>query len=451
MAALRLLAISLPCALAEYTHLQFVGFPMQTGYNAFTSDGGLFYQDGSHSGQYAGLADPSTDVTKRIELMSDALRNAAASSAIDNRPTTLKIFAGTEFFFRGAVGAYNMSHPNGRAAVEGLASSLAELIKGDEWSDWLGFFGTTIGFQQSTTSTPYPVDSNGLTRRGLVDTYNFAMIRRGGPGGEQHVHFKKYISSIDFLDATPGFEGTVTYPVMNVTTPSTPAKSMSHTRKQYPILGGAARRSLEKVAGDAVDGRFEIANVSFCLDICLDHSMGVCASLLDAEKAAGTGPGLVSVHAIVSAGSSIQPKHVRVPAGGSAILADGLGSGAQQSVELTGSPMVEHVHRATAEEAPASVGEPGVDEVARAGGFEPNLVLNDDYVGYVRKTAVDVLGVNWRKRVDEVFGVQRYGAPKPPSPTPSKDGGSAADEAYTLAHEVKPQAYVFEATPIVKV
>jgi hypothetical protein len=156
-----------------------------------------------------------------------------------------------------------------------------------------------------------------------VDTYNFAMVRRGGANGEQFMHFKHYISSIDFLDATPGWEGTVTYPIMNVSLPpSSQPQPMGHTTKRYPILDGRARTDLEALAGRSVEGRFEIANVSFCLDICLDHAMGVCADALDAEKKAGTGPGLVSIHAIVSAGMKIEPKHVRVPPGGSAILKD---------------------------------------------------------------------------------------------------------------------------------
>ena len=142
---------------------------------------------------------------------------------------------------------------------------------------------------------------------------------------------------------------------------------------------------------------------------------------------------------------------MRVPPGGSAILADGLGAGAAQSVESDTSPMAEHTHRATADEARGSAGEPAVAAVARAGGFAPNLVLDDDYAGYVQRTSVDVLGDHWKSKVDEVFAVQRYGAPKPTSPTPHEDGGSAADEAYTLAHEVKPLAYVFATTPIVKV
>jgi hypothetical protein len=97
--------------------------------------------------------------------------------------------------------------------------------------------------------------------------------------------------------------------------------------------------------------------------------MGVCADALDAEKKAGTGPGLVSIHAIVSAGMKIEPKHVRVPPGGSAILADGLGAGAVQSVELHNPPMGAHVHKARSDEARAAVGDAAVEALARARGY----------------------------------------------------------------------------------
>jgi hypothetical protein len=37
------------------------------------------------------------------------VRAAASSTLIDNASTTLKVFAAPEFFFRGAIGAYNMA------------------------------------------------------------------------------------------------------------------------------------------------------------------------------------------------------------------------------------------------------------------------------------------------------------------------------------------------------
>ena len=442
-----------PSAAAAYTHLQFVGFPMQTGYNAFVSPGGLYYRETDGIGGYAGLGDEHGDVRGRIGLLNETLHALAASPLIDQRPTTLKVFAAPEFFFRGAAGAYNLSHTR---TAEGLAESLGGLIAGDAWKDWIAFFGTTIGFQPSDTSAVATSTDGGFAKRKLVDTYNFALIRRGGSNGERHLHFKHYISSIDFLDATPGDDGTITFPEMNVSLPKgTWPKPMRRVTKKYPILSGAARKGLERTAGPTVDGTFHIANVSFCLDICLDHAMGVCAKALDKEKAAGTGPGVVSIHAIVSAGMSIQPRHVRVPPGGSAILSDGLGAGAQQSIEGGGggeAAMVAHVHAATKDEARASVGEAAVENEAKAAGSNilPNMVLDENYSGRVKSTAVDVFGEDWKSRVNTLFAVQRYGASRPPwEETYSYDG--VAEEAWAFLKETKPMAHVFKVVPIVSV
>lgn len=135
LSALFRLSSLLAAASAEYTHLQYVGFPIQTGYDAFISDGGLFYQDYGHSGVYPGLENASTDISKRFELMSEALKTVAASSVIDHAPTTLKVFLMPEFFFRNAIGAYNMSDAGGKAAVEDLARSISSLLSGNEWHD----------------------------------------------------------------------------------------------------------------------------------------------------------------------------------------------------------------------------------------------------------------------------------------------------------------------------
>lgn len=436
-----------PLAMAQYTHLQYIGWPMQTGYNAFVSSGGLYYGEDGGIGIYAGKHDTTADIDARVSLMRDALLKVAASPDIDKRPSTLKIFAAPEFFFRGAIGAYPLGDDKGLRAVQGLAKKLNALIAGDEWRDWVCFFGTTIGYKPSHPST---VESAPGARRPLLDTYNFALVQRGGPGGERHVHFKTYISSIDFLDATPGTDGTVTFPDMNVSrAPLSWPKPMRKVTKVYPLISGAVKEGLERVVGRPVAApRFEMANVSFCLDICLDHGMGVCAKALDKEKAEGKGPGLVSVHAIVSAGMRINPLHVRVPAGGSALLADGLGAGAQQSLESHALPMASHVHPASPEEARASYGEAAVIAEARRAGVAPNLVLDDDYQGKVKSTPVEVLGPEWKARVNGVFAVQRYGAAKPPWDDYSY--GGAAEEAWAFVAEVKPEAHVFATVPIVR-
>lgn len=436
---------------AAYTDVSYIGFPMQTGYDAFVSPGGLFYGDSGGLGVYAGKASSVADIEGRVRLLGEVINTVGSDASIDRRPTTLKVFMVPEFFFRGAVGAYNMTETR---VVEELARKLGGLVEDPAWSDWVFYFGTTIGFRRSRSQTNATIAS-AFEPRALVDTYNFVQIRRGGPSREQHIHFKKFISSIDFLDATPGVDGTVTFPEMNVSAKAgAKPRPMRHVTKRYPLLDGLALRGLEAAAGTAVDGRFTMANVSFCVDICLDHAMGVCAKALDAEKAAGTGPGLVSVHVITSAGMRIQPKHVRVPKGGSVLLADGLGAGAQQSVEKGGAAaMAKRVHAASAEEARASVGEAAVEREAKRVGSPPNMLLDDDYEGRVASTTVDVFageGDAWRAKLKGLFAVQRYGAPRPPWASEgsySYDG--VEDEAWAYLAEVKPKAQIFDTVPIV--
>ena len=201
---------------SAHTHLQYVGFPIETGYNAVVSAGGLFYGGNEHgyvggtkgqlvpalhnsAGAYAGHADAKTDISKRVALLGQTLRKAASSPKIDNRSSTLKIFAAPEFFFRGAVGAYNMTTEGQEAAVHSLAEQLGALVAAPEWRDWLFFFGTTIAFETSkgqARRTVVGAHGDAFAVEGayaevpLVDTQNFAMIRRGGPNGEKHVHFK---------------------------------------------------------------------------------------------------------------------------------------------------------------------------------------------------------------------------------------------------------------------
>ena len=114
--------------------------------------------------------------------------------------------------------------------------------------------------------------------------------------------------------------------------------------------------------------------------------------------------------------------------------------------------MVAHVHAATKDEARASVGEAAVENEAKAAGSNilPNMVLDENYSGRVKSTAVDVFGEDWKSRVNALFAVQRYGASRPPwEETYSYDG--VAEEAWAFLKETKPMAHVFKVVPIVSV
>ena len=172
-----------------------------------------------------------------------------------------------------------------------------------------------------------------LTGEPLWDTYNFAVVQRGN-SPDRHMHFKQYISGIDFLQAVPGQKEAIVYPNMNLNSPDLHAtevindngtnvtlpvpKSKDEIRMLYPAFPLAQLPALEQAMGSEVNGSFTMAGLDFCLDLCLDHAEGVCAKALDKEKAAG-GRGEVDIQLIVSAGMSIIPENTRLPIGGSAM------------------------------------------------------------------------------------------------------------------------------------
>ena len=88
-------------------------------------------RDGRHWG-YAGLGDERGDVRGRIGLLNETLHALAASPLIDQRPHNSQGLRRARIFFRGAAGAYNLSHTR---TAEGLAESLGGLIAGDAWKD----------------------------------------------------------------------------------------------------------------------------------------------------------------------------------------------------------------------------------------------------------------------------------------------------------------------------
>ena len=216
--------------------------------------------------------------------------------------------------------------------------------------------------------------------------------------------------------------------------------TMSHITKQYSALTPErARTWAERLGANQGNSSFDMAGVRFCLDICLDHGYGICAAELDREKAAGVSLGLVQAHLVVSAGSSIQPSHVRVPDGGSAILCDGLASGAQHIIEDARDPMDAHTHVADREHEI-----PGWDAAAVGEGAR---VLDRDYRGRLPSTKVDVLGDDWKAKVNDLFAVQKYRGEAVRECALITDDALRA-ECYA-DHETKPAAFAFASAPIV--
>jgi len=139
----------------KYTHIQFVGFEINTMPNGF--------ETGSNPNDdwYIGLPDATSDITARVNLVRDVIDKAIRAPSID--PKALKVFMMPEFFFRGENGAYSTrcyayiylswglfySQIGAYTAREvrnaDLYGKLADLIYDEKWADWLFVFGTIVG------------------------------------------------------------------------------------------------------------------------------------------------------------------------------------------------------------------------------------------------------------------------------------------------------------------
>jgi hypothetical protein len=201
--------------------LQYIGFPVQTGYNGYLGPNMLFYGENNGLGSYVGLEDIEADIDARIEIMRAAINASASNASVDHRDDTLKIFLAPEFFFRGPKGAYHADAPE----LLHIGDKLRRLVEHPRYADWIFVFGSIIGFNHnenltSAAATASVVGAN-VTASDLLDTYNFAIIQRGGPAGraEHHTHFKRFISGIDFLSVAMNEPGAVVYPLMNLNSP----------------------------------------------------------------------------------------------------------------------------------------------------------------------------------------------------------------------------------------
>ena len=459
-----------------YERIQYVGFPVQTGYNGYLREDGLFYPNANGLGEYVGKDSVAEDIRARLDLLAEMIEGAYADPSVDRDPGTLKLFMAPEFCLRGPRGAYDADDDAFLAVGDEFAARVAHA----KFADWVFVSGSIIG----------AVPSAARARPGgvqLYDTFNFVIVQRGANATERVTHFKRYISSIgeraresgetcddplrseretprtrlpppprnpplasapararprraDFLSAQPNEPSAVVYPNMNLGATLDAPTTMGRVTKQYAALSPSrARAWAARLGANQGNSSFDMAGVRFCLDVCLDHGYGICAAELDAERAAGVSPGLVQAHLVVSAGSSIQPSHVRVPDGGSAVLCDGLASGAQHVIERADDPMRDHTHVADrAREVP------GWDGAAAGAGAR---VLDRDYAGRLPSTRVDVLGDGWKARVNELFAVQKYRGEAVRACALIEDDARRA-ECYA-DHETKPVAFVFASAPIV--
>ena len=119
-----------------YTQIQYIGFPVMTGYDsAIAPNGLLFFNDikpQPEIGKYAGVDDVEQDIQSRLGVLKTAIDTAASSPEVDQSATTLKLFLAPEFTWRPQQGAYNISSPE----FLSIGDRLCALVANDTFADW---------------------------------------------------------------------------------------------------------------------------------------------------------------------------------------------------------------------------------------------------------------------------------------------------------------------------
>ena len=130
-----------PPAPESYESVQYVGFPIQTGYDGYLGANMYYIEESGGVGVYPGYADTAADIKGRLAVMEAALEASLTAPDLDLSNSTLKIFMAPEFFFRGPVGAYSAEDP----ALMQLGDSLRSMVADTRWRDWIFVFGSIIG------------------------------------------------------------------------------------------------------------------------------------------------------------------------------------------------------------------------------------------------------------------------------------------------------------------
>ncbi|MCL6433020.1 MAG: hypothetical protein K6T90_02210 [Leptolyngbyaceae cyanobacterium HOT.MB2.61] len=196
-----------------YKKVQFIAYCIHTGPKTI----GL-------KQQYLGIAPTSADIAERIKLVRKAIEVARTNSNTkQSDDETLKIFMMPEFFFRGKEGAYALELITGiqrksrtwlewlkggflsdlsrltgysqpRVEEIGLIGLLQNLVKDQQWKNWIFVFGSIIGSSVETDITD------------REEVYNLVLVQKGGFGDTPRVGstfakvvMKEHVSGMDFI------------------------------------------------------------------------------------------------------------------------------------------------------------------------------------------------------------------------------------------------------------
>ena len=296
-----------------YTNVQFIGYVLDTSPQV--------NPDGSKT--YLGLSDPKLDIEARCDVMLRAMQTARDALPQASPPTpegeTLKVFMAPEFFFRGASGAYQMDD------VQLAITALQRMAADDQWVDWVFVFGTILGASSATQQTP-PYDIDPLAS---TEIYNFALVQQGGVAAQgdagARMVMKELMSGVDFI-----------------ATAVNPGGLLLGDVEYWPAsTGGGLGREQQEVNYDGA-GVFELAGITWGLEVCLDHS-GTVRRLQRSPQLPGQK--LIQLQVVPSCGMGIQAPSVITQAGGYIFNCDGSGAAShstlvQQVPPLANVPML---------------------------------------------------------------------------------------------------------------
>jgi len=291
-----------------YTDVQFIGYVLDTSPQT--------NPDGSQT--YLGLNDPQLDIEARCELMLRAMQTARDALQQQSPPAptgdTLKVFVAPEFFFRGALGAYQMDD------VQLVIATLQRMAADPQWEDWAFVFGTVLGVSSPTLPTP-PYDIDPLATQ---EVYNFAPVQLGGVAAQgdtgARVVMKELMSGVDFIAAAANPGGLLLGDVEHL-----PASNTSG-------LG----REQQEVNYDGA-GVFSLAGITWGVEVCLDHSSTVRRLQKSPQL---PGENLIQLQIVPSCGMGIQAPSVITQTGGYVFNCDGFGASSHSSLAQQVPPLV---------------------------------------------------------------------------------------------------------------
>jgi len=229
---------------------------------------------------YAGLVNPFHDIEARVAFTKDAISKAAASSAVDKAPTTLKIFMAPEFLFRGTVGAYihdfingwGPTPPPGIGTVDpgyktfpGLFGLLKKAVAVPDYENWIFVFGTAIS---ASWEAPHTQPSVGPSATQSATIYNTALIQAGGAanGNNNYASRKHYTSGIDFVTSRMPDILHMKNIAIGQQTPLIQQTILNNSGDEVGVNEGGATFQL---AG--IDDK-NAKPIAFGVEVCLDHA-----------------------------------------------------------------------------------------------------------------------------------------------------------------------------------